>query len=221
MHGIIIATIIALLAVPAFAAEEVKTENQKTLYAIGLAVGRQMSVYSFTSEELEFVLRGINDEVTGKKPMVDLDSYSFEIQELTAERRKARADKLNAATKEFIGKVAKEKGAVKTASGMVYVSLKEGSGPSPVATDKVTVQYRGTLVDGNEFDSSYTRGQPGEFPLGGLIKCWIEGLQMMKVGGKAKLVCPAEIAYGEKGVGGFVPPNATLIFEIELLGVKK
>jgi len=221
MRIIIIATLITFFAIPAFAKEEPKSENQKTLYAVGLAIGRQMSVYSFTPAELEFVLQGIADEVTGKKPVVDMDSYSYEIQELTGLRRKAQAEKQAAANMAFIDKVAKEKGAVKTASGLVYLSLKEGSGPSPAATDKVTVQYRGTSIDGKEVDSSYDRGQPGEFPLSGLIKCWIKGLQMMKEGGKAKLVCPPEIAYGEKGAGPLVPPNAALVFEIELLGVKK
>ena len=115
---------------------------------------------------------------------------------------------------------AKEPGAVVTASGLVYRSLKDGSGASPAATDKVKVNYRGTFPDGKEFDSSYSRNQPAEFPLNRVIKCWTEGVQMMKVGGKAKLTCPAAIAYGEKGAGGgLIPPNATLLFEVELLGI--
>lgn len=111
-------------------------------------------------------------------------------------------------------------GPVTTASGLVYQSLKEGNGTSPKASDTVRVHYRGTLTDGKEFDSSYKRGQPAEFPLGGVIKCWTEGVQMMKPGGKARLTCPASIAYGERGAGGVIPPNATLVFEIELLEVK-
>ena len=114
---------------------------------------------------------------------------------------------------------AKEAGAVVTASGLVYRSLKDGNGASPTASDKVKVHYRGTFPDGREFDSSYKRNEAIEFPLNGVIKCWTEGVQRMKVGGKAKLTCPASIAYGERGAGGVIPPNATLLFEVELLGI--
>lgn len=117
---------------------------------------------------------------------------------------------------------AKEPGAVVTPSGLVYRSLKDGKGASPSAADTVKVHYRGTFPDGKEFDSSYKRGQPIEFPLNGVIKCWTEGVQKMKVGGKAKLTCPAAIAYGERGAGGgVIPPNATLHFEVELLDIAK
>ncbi len=114
---------------------------------------------------------------------------------------------------------AKEEGSVVTASGLVYRSLKDGSGASPSAGDKVKVHYRGTLPDGREFDSSYKRNEAIEFPLNGVIKCWTEGVQRMKVGGKAKLTCPASIAYGERGAGNVIPPNATLHFEVELLAI--
>ncbi len=116
-------------------------------------------------------------------------------------------------------KSAKEAGAVVTESGLVFRSLKVGLGSSPQATDTVRVHYRGTLPDGKEFDSSYSRGQPAEFPLNRVIKCWTEGVQKLKVGGKAKLTCPPGIAYGERGAGGVIPPNATLLFEVELLGI--
>jgi FKBP-type peptidyl-prolyl cis-trans isomerase FkpA len=115
---------------------------------------------------------------------------------------------------------AKEKGAVTTASGLVYRPMQEGKGASPAATDVVKVHYRGTFPDGKEFDSSYARKAPASFPLDRVIKCWTEGLQLMKIGGKAKLTCPAAIAYGEKGAGGgAIPPNAVLQFEVELLGI--
>jgi FKBP-type peptidyl-prolyl cis-trans isomerase FkpA len=115
---------------------------------------------------------------------------------------------------------AKEEGAVVTTSGLVYRSLKDGNGASPTASDKVKVHYRGTFPDGKEFDSSYKRNEAIEFPLSGVIKCWTEGVQRMKIGGKAKLTCPASIAYGERGAGGgLIPPNATLLFEVELLGI--
>ena len=125
-----------------------------------------------------------------------------------------------AAANDTIDKAAKEKGAVKTKSGMVYLSLKDGKGKSPTATNTVEVNYRGTLTNGKEFDSSYKRNQSISFPLAGVIPCWTEGVQKMKVGGKAKLVCPPELAYGAQGAGGAVPPNATLFFEVELLGIK-
>ena len=110
---------------------------------------------------------------------------------------------------------------VKTNSGLVYQSLKEGSGTAPAATDIVRVHYRGTLADGKEFDSSYKRGQPTEFPLNRVIPCWTEGVQLMKPGGKARLTCPPAIAYGAQGAGGVIPPNATLQFEIELLSARR
>jgi FKBP-type peptidyl-prolyl cis-trans isomerase FkpA len=116
---------------------------------------------------------------------------------------------------------AKESGASVTPSGLVYRSLKEGAGASPAASDTVQVHYRGRFPGGKEFDSSYSRNEPTEFPLNRVIPCWTEGVQKMKVGGKAKLTCPAAIAYGSRGAGGVIPPNATLEFEIELLAVKK
>ncbi|MFO1272184.1 MAG: FKBP-type peptidyl-prolyl cis-trans isomerase [Rubrivivax sp.] len=119
-----------------------------------------------------------------------------------------------------LAKAAAEAGASVTASGLVYRALQEGSGASPKATDTVKVHYRGTFPDGKEFDSSYSRGQPAEFPLNRVIPCWTEGVQKMKVGGKAKLACPSKIAYGERGAGGVIPPNATLLFEVELLAIK-
>ena len=114
---------------------------------------------------------------------------------------------------------AKETGAQVTKSGLVYRALKDGTGASPVATDRVKVHYKGSFPDGKEFDSSFKRGQPTEFPLNGVIPCWTEGVQLMKSGGKAKLTCPSEIAYGQRGAGGVIPPNATLVFEVELVGV--
>ena len=121
---------------------------------------------------------------------------------------------------DVIAKAAAETGARKTDSGMVYRTLTEGQGASPKATDIVQVHYKGTFPDGKEFDSSYKRGQPTEFPLNRVIKCWTEGVQRMKVGGKAKLTCPPSLAYGEKGASGVIPPNATLQFEVELISIK-
>ena len=122
---------------------------------------------------------------------------------------------------DLVAAAAKVKGATVTPSGLVYLSLIDGSGASPAASDKVTVQYRGTFADGTEFDSSYKRNAPATFPLNGVIPCWTEGVQHMKVGGKARLTCPAAIAYGARGAGGVIPPNTPLQFEIELLSIDK
>ena len=124
-----------------------------------------------------------------------------------------------AQTDAALAAASKEAGAQVTKSGLVYRSVKDGSGPSPLSTDKVKVHYKGTFPDGKEFDSSYKRNEPTEFPLNRVIACWTEGVQLMKVGGKAKLTCPSAIAYGERGAGGVIPPNATLVFEIELLAI--
>lgn len=124
-----------------------------------------------------------------------------------------------AAQNAVLDAAAKEAGALVTKSGLVYRVLKEGGGASPGATDTVKVHYKGTFPDGKEFDSSYSRGTPIEFPLNRVIPCWTEGVQRMKLGGKAKLTCPSQIAYGERGAGGVIPPNATLVFEVELLGI--
>jgi FKBP-type peptidyl-prolyl cis-trans isomerase FkpA len=158
--------------------------------------------------------------VTNKTPLVDLEAYKAKIQQLALARRNAQGEKLAAQAPEFLAKAAKEKGAVKTPSGLVYLPLKEGSGARPTGTDKVKVNYRGTLIDGKEFDSSYSAGQPAEFQLDKVIKCWTEGVSLMKAGGRARLVCPPELAYGERGSGS-IPANATLVFEVELLEVVK
>ena len=212
---------ISLVSAPSFALEAPKTDEEKTFYAIGQIVARQLGVFSLTTAELERVQQGINDGVSGNKPLVDVAEYNSKVQDLAKSRRKAQGDKQAAVGKEYLEKAAKEKGAVKTESGMVYLSLKEGAGESPKATDTVKVHYRGTLPDGREFDSSYKREKPIDFKLDAVIKCWTEGVQKMKPGGKAKFVCPAALAYGDNGAGEMILPGATLAFEVELLEVVK
>jgi FKBP-type peptidyl-prolyl cis-trans isomerase FkpA len=220
MRKIIITILVTLIAIPAFAAEEQKKDDPNTFYAVGLGMARQLAVFNLTPDEFELVKQGLIDGVTGKTPRVDLDAYNKKIPELAIARRDAEGQKLAAGAKEFIEKAAKEKGAIKTKSGMIFLSQREGGGSMPTATDKVSVNFRGTLIDGKEFESSYKRGQPSEIPLNSVIPCWSEGLQLMKTGGKAKLVCPPELAYGAQGKG-FIPANATLVFEIELIEIKK
>jgi FKBP-type peptidyl-prolyl cis-trans isomerase FkpA len=210
-----------LLAAPLFAGQEPTTEEQKTFYAIGQLVARQLGVFNLTPAELEWVKTGITDSITGNKPAVEIAAYNEKVQELARARRKAQGDKQAGAAKEFLAKAAAEKGAVKTESGLIYLSLKEGKGDSPQATDMVKVHYRGTLPDGKEFDSSYKRNKPIDFRLDGVIKCWTEGVQKMKPGGKAKLVCPPAIAYGDNGAGELILPGATIVFEVELLEIVK
>ena len=131
----------------------------------------------------------------------------------------ATAPATTATTTPAAALVGGEGSVVTTSSGLVFKLIKQGTGPSPKASDTVKVHYRGTLLDGKEFDSSYSRGKPLEFPLNGVIKCWTEGVQRLQVGGSAKLTCPPAIAYGERGAGGVIPPNATLNFDVELLGI--
>lgn len=197
------------------------TEEQKTLHAIGVSIYRSLTVFNLSPSEFEYVKQGMIDAQTGKKTDEELNSYNSKIQELAKARRKASGEKQFAAGKEFLEKAAVEKGAVKTASGMVYNSLVSGKGDSPKATDIVKVNYKGTLAEGREFDNSYRRGKPLEFKLDNVIKCWVEGIQMMKPGGKAKLVCPPNLAYGDNGAGELILPGATLAFEVELVDFKK
>lgn len=220
MSRLLVFALVALFAVPAYAQDDKKAEDQKTLYAVGQVMARQLAVFDLAPDELDQVLKGLQEGVAGKTPSFDVEPYKAKIQQLALARRNAQGEKLAAKSKEFIEKAVKEKGAEKSASGLIYKSLKEGTGPSPAVTDKVKVNYRGTLVDGKEFDSSYTTGRPAEFGLNQVIKCWTEGLQKMKVGGKAQLVCPPDLAYGERG-SGLIPANATLIFEVELLEIVK
>ncbi|MDB5813259.1 MAG: FKBP-type peptidylprolyl cis-trans isomerase [Rhodocyclales bacterium] len=218
MKKTFIAVVCALSAFASSAAD--MTDEQKTVYAIGAIMGKQVSVFNLSPAELELVKKGLSDSVKGGKLTIELETYGPKVQELANKRMAATSAKQAVAGKAFAEKAAKETGAVKTASGLIYISLKDGTGPSPTANDTVKVHYRGTLIDGTEFDSSYKRGEPIEFPLSGVIKCWGEGVQKMKVGGKARLVCPPAIAYGPQGAGNAIPPNATLNFEVELLGVK-
>ena len=211
---------LAALVLPASSrAQELKDEDSKTYYAVGLAVGRSLDTFKLSEKELELVKRGMTDHVTGKKAQVELEAYQPKIQALAQKKFQAQADALQSKDKAFMEQVAKEKGAQKAASGLVYIPVKEGTGASPKETDTVKVHYKGTLVDGKEFDSSYKRGQPAEFPLNGVIKCWTEGVGKMKVGGKAKLVCPSAIAYGDQGRPPVIPGKATLVFEVELVEI--
>jgi FKBP-type peptidyl-prolyl cis-trans isomerase FkpA len=219
--GFFASLLILALSAPVLAMDPPATEEQKTLYAIGMIIARQLNVFNLTPAELEWVKEGMTAAATGGKTHVDLAAYNDKVQELARARRKITGEKQAAAGKAFLEKAATEKGAVKTASGLVYLAISEGKGESPKATDTVKVNYRGMLIDGKEFDSSYKRNKPLETALGNVIKCWTEAVQLMKPGGKAKLVCPPSLAYGEKGAGETILPESTLVFEVELLEVVK
>lgn len=204
------------------AAGQIKTEEQKVLYTLGVMVAKQMAVFNLSQAELDVVKLGLTDAVTGKKLEFEPSpAVSEKVQELARARRKAVGEKLAPAYREYSEKAAKEKGALQADSGMIYIPAIEGVGPHPQKTDTVKVNYRGTLIDGREFDSSFRRGKPSEFRLDGVIPCWTEGLQKMKAGGKAKLVCPANTAYGDSGPSELILPGATLVFDIDLIEIIK
>lgn len=201
------------------ASQEPTTEDQKTLYALGLAISQSLSTFALSEAELEMVKTGMVDGVLKRTPKVDLQAYGPKIQELQQTRFGMLAEQEKKAGAAFLAKAASEKGAIKTESGAVITPIKLGSGANPKATDTVKVHYHGTLLDGTVFDSSVRRGEPATFPLDQVIKCWTEGVQQMKVGGKSRLVCPSNLAYGDRGSPPVIKPGATLVFEVELLEI--
>jgi len=194
------------------------TDEQKTIYAIGLSMAQSLSSLDLSPAEVEILKRAFSDAAAGK-PAVKLEEWTPKFQAFSQSRSTRAAAKQKIVAKAYLDRAAMEQGATRTPSGLVYRELAAGTGASPKATDKVKVNYRGTLTNGTEFDSSYKRNQPAEFPLNGVIPCWTEGVQRMKVGGKSQLVCPADIAYGDRGSPPLISGGATLIFEIELLAI--
>jgi FKBP-type peptidyl-prolyl cis-trans isomerase FkpA len=193
------------------------TDDEKIIYAVGLSIHRSLGQFSLTPAEIEIVKRAISDAASNQ-PAVEISEWGPKINSLIQTRAAAAAAREKAASAEFLAKAAQQPGAVKTESGLIYRQISPGTGESPKATDSVKVHYRGTLTNGTEFDSSYKRGQPATFPLNGVVPCWTEGVQKMKAGEKAILVCPSNLAYGDNGQGP-IPGGATLTFEIELLEV--
>lgn len=193
------------------------TDEEKTIYALGLSMYRNLGQFDLSPAELDIIKKALTDAAAGK-PAVEIQVFGPKIQDIAKDRAPRIIEKQKAAAAAFLTKAAAEPGASKTESGLVYRELVAGTGPSPKGSDTVKVNYRGTLVDGTEFDSSYKRGEPAQFPLSNVIKCWTEGVQKMKVGGKSVLVCPSDLAYGDGGRPG-IPGGATLNFEIELLEI--
>ena len=221
MYKISLAAALALAVCAAASAQPaLETDEQKTLYALGVALGDNIRQFELTAEELAAVTAGVNDAALGNEFKVDMAVYGPRIQALAEERIAARAEGEKEASEEFVFEMAQEQGAERSASGMVYIPVTPGTGESPTAADTVSVHYHGTLRDGTVFDSSVERGEPVSFPLDGVISCWTEGVQKMRVGGKAKLVCPSDTAYGDTGQGP-IPGGAALVFEVELLAIEE
>lgn len=202
-------------------AADLANDEQKTLYAVGVAISQSMSGLALSEAELEIVKAGIADGALQRPLKVDMQVYGSKIQQFAQSRSSIAAEKEKKAGAAFLAKAAAEPGAKKTASGAIVTQIKAGTGASPKSSDTVKVHYHGTLLDGTVFDSSVQRGQPATFPLTGVIKCWTEGVQEIKVGGKSRLVCPSDIAYGDRGSPPKIKPGATLVFEVELLEIVK
>jgi FKBP-type peptidyl-prolyl cis-trans isomerase FklB len=222
-HLILIFAVLSLL-LPVFGEEkspQLKDQNDKVSYSIGVNIGMNLSKAK-VSVNPEILAAGIKDAIAGKPQLTEeqrkevMTAFEKDMQE----KQKAAAEKNAAEGAKFLEENKKKEGVKTTASGLQYKVIKAGSGPQPKATDIVTVSYRGTLIDGTEFDSSYKRGEPATFPLNGVIKGWTEGVQLMKVGSKYQFFIPSNLAYGDRAVGPDITPNSTLIFEVELLRVK-
>ncbi len=216
---------------PKASSEGFKTDNDRAVYAWGYKVGDNLKGVSFTDSELKAFLQGVRDGDTGKTPAVSIDVYLPKVAELQQARvgatraaEEAKAAEAAAPNRktgaDFAEKFSKEDGVKPINGGGFYKSLTEGKGDKPSAEDTVKVNYRGTLIDGSEFDASDKHGGAATFPLNRVIPCWTNGVAMMKVGGKAKLVCPSTVAYGNRSQPG-IPGGSTLIFEVELLEIQK
>ncbi|HVA66427.1 MAG TPA: FKBP-type peptidyl-prolyl cis-trans isomerase [Elusimicrobiota bacterium] len=215
---------LAVLPAASFAAagSPLKTESQKMFYTLGVVLGRNADLgrFSLTRGEVRLVVEGFGDAAEGRKLKVNPNAYIQKLNNFARARQKAQIAAEQASGAAYLAKARKEKGAQISPSGLIYTAIKEGAGARPKATDTVTVNYTGRLTDGKIFDSSSQHGGPATFRVNGVIPCWTEGLQKMKAGGKAKLVCPSDIAYGDRGMPPVIPPKATLIFDVQLLAVK-
>jgi FKBP-type peptidyl-prolyl cis-trans isomerase FklB len=215
-HFILIFAALSLL-LPVLGEEkspQLKDQNDKVSYSIGVNIGMNLSKAK-VSVNPEILAAGIKDAIAGKPQLTDEQR-----KDVMTTFEKDMQQKQKALGEKFLEENKKKEGVKTTASGLQYKAIKQGSGPQPKATDVVTVNYRGTLIDGTEFDSSYKRGEPATFPLDRVIKGWTEGVQLMKVGSKFQLFIPPNLGYGDRAVSPDLPANSTLIFEVELLNVK-
>lgn len=203
------------------AAPEPTTDEQKTFYALGLAINNSLSNFNLSEPEFELVKSGIADGFFKRPPKVDLKAFGLKISELQQARASVIAEAEKKVGAAFLAKAATEPGAKKTESGAILITIKEGNGATPKIADIVKVHYLGTLVDGTVFDDSAKQGgNPATLRVNEMSKCWVEGIQQIKVGGKSKLVCPSNLGYRDKGLPPLIKPGATLVFEIALLEVE-
>jgi len=217
--------LLVALSTLGFAADKPVSLEERVSYGIGMNIAHDFQKQEF-KVNADLLARGIKDAQAGGETLMsdeEVQATITELQELLKAKQAEKAKVIGEANKkagaEFLAANAKKDGVKTTASGLQYKVIEEGTGKSPAATDKVKVNYRGSLVDGTEFDSSYKRGQPATFPVNGVIKGWTEALQLMKEGAKYQLVIPSELAYGERGAGPMIGPNSTLVFDVELLAV--
>ena len=215
-------TMLCLGTTAAFAAApEPTTDEQKTFYALGLAINNSLSNFNLSEPEFELVKSGIADGFFKRPPKVDLKAFGLKISELQQARASVIAEAEKKVGAAFLAKAAAESGAKKTESGAILITIKEGNGATPKIADTVKVHYLGTLVDGTVFDDSAKQGgNPATLRVNEMSKCWVEGIQQIKVGGKSKLVCPSNLGYRDKGLPPLIKPGATLVFEIALLEVE-
>lgn len=204
-----------------------KTEKEKFSYALGMNIGNGMHRQGVDVDP-NILMRGMKDALAGRKTLMTEDEARaavMQMQSQVRQRMEEKSKEAGAVNKkqgdDFLAANKTKEGVVTLPSGLQYKILKEGTGSKPTATDSVVCNYRGTLIDGKEFDSSYKRGQPATFPVNGVIKGWTEALQLMPVGSKWQLFIPPDLAYGERGAGGDIGPDATLIFEVELVSIEK
>src|SRR5438067_502373 len=224
MKYFIVVVSASLLVLPLFGQEkspQLKDQRDKVSYSIGMNIGFNLSKQKVDINP-DILAAGIKDSIAGKPQLTQdqVKDVMAQFEKDMEQKQKQAGEKNKADGAKFLEENKKKPGVKTTASGLEYKVEKEGSGPQPKPTDMVTVNYRGTLIDGTEFDSSYKRGQPATFPVTGVIKGWTEALQLMKVGSKYQVFVPSNLAYGERSVGPDIAANATLIFDVELLDVK-
>jgi FKBP-type peptidyl-prolyl cis-trans isomerase FkpA len=197
------------------------TEDDKVIFAVGEILSGSVKPFAFSEHEMQLVREGFDAGLHGKKTGVDADSYRTKIQALLTGRITKGVAAAKTAGQAYRDKAATAKGATTTPSGLIMTTVQAGSGPSPTADDTVKVQYEGKLVDGTVFDSSKQHGEPLSFKVSGVVPCWTEALQHMSVGAKVKLICPPDLAYGDRGSPPQIPGGSTLVFDVELLAIDK
>jgi FKBP-type peptidyl-prolyl cis-trans isomerase len=214
-------------AVKAVSKQDLDSQQKKVSYAIGLDIGQNFKSRAMEID-LDILSQGMRDGLKAQKPLLSpeeiqkvMGQFQQDMMKIEQEKRTAVGQVNKVKEEAFLKENAGKPGIRSTASGLQYKVITEGKGPRPLESDTVKVHYRGTLVDGTEFDSSYKRNEPAVFPLKGVIKGWTEALQLMKVGSKYQFFIPSSLAYGENGAGQVIAPNSTLIFEVELLGIEK